>query len=86
MFVVALKKIDLEFEKSDVRRLALVFISRKTRKNYEKRVNVVMSRSIQRYDVKSDKKRIYFFVCENVAYRKRERCLYFSNMIVFECE
>ena len=43
MFVIASKKTDFEFEKSDVRRLVFVFVFRKTRENYEERVNVVMS-------------------------------------------
>ena len=42
MFVVALKEAGLGFEKSDVRRLALVSVSRGARGGYGGRVDVVM--------------------------------------------
>lgn len=38
------------------------------------------------YDGKRGKERTYFPVYEDVAYRRRGRCLYFPGMIAFGCE
>ena len=62
MFVIASKKADLEFEKKNVRRLALMFVSQKIRRRYEERLNIVMSRSGQRCDCRKSKKKIIFLL------------------------
>ena len=86
MFVVASKEAGLGFEKSDVRRLSLVSVSRRARGGCGGRVDVVMPRSGQLYYGRRGNERTYFPPCGDVAYRRRGRCLYFLGMIAFGCE
>lgn len=69
MFVVAYKGAYFGFEKSDVRRLALVSVSQGAGGGYGGCVDVVMPRSGQRYGSKREKERTYFPAGGDVAYR-----------------
>ena len=86
MFVVASKEAGFGFEKSDVRRPALVSVSRKARGGCGGRMDIVMPRSGQLYNGRRGKEGTYFLACGDVAYRRRGRCLYFPGMIAFGCE
>ena len=86
MFVVASKEAGLGFEKSDVRRLALMSVSQRARGRYGGRLDIVMPRSGQRCDCRRGKGKNYLPARGGLAYRRRGRRLYFPGMIAFGYE